>query len=473
MEKENERSPQDNLDIRVKLLYAISSFGSYTVFVVFLTSVIIYYREILLLPSIFILYAFSIYAILNALNGVFFGWISDRTKTKKGRRIPYLKYLAPFLALSFVMVWVSPSKEEIGVFGVFLWMLISMILFDIFYNTTNLAYMSLGQELSMDNQERANIQAINMYFGIISTLISLIIPIYILENLSRNDFIYFTIILALLQLITMLITAFTIKERLEFSQVQEALGFKQSFKQTIKNKSFLIVGFTNFWIIFLQALLFGNMFFFIFYVYAQYNSSTILILIAIFILSGLFVGTYYTLKINAKKGLKPALTWALIITGVGLILIGIIPGIFALCGFFLFGFGLFGIVGLINTAYGAVADEDEVKNGTRREAAIFGIDALITKPAQSIAGIFIAFILILFRYQEPIGGVQQSQSNLTLLGFKLAMGLIPGIIMLICALVFRMYPLHGDYLEKIQSKMYQMHEEKSEKYEALKMENNS
>lgn len=473
MEKENERSPPDKLDIKVKLLYAISSFGSYTVFAVFLTSVIIYYREILLLPSIFILYAFSIYAILNALNGVFFGWISDRTKTKKGRRIPYLKYLAPFLALSFVMVWVSPSKEEIGVFGVFIWMLISMILFDIFYNTTNLAYMSLGQELSMDNKERANIQAINMYFGIISTLISLIIPIYILENLRRSDFIYFTIILAIIQLITMLITAFTIKERLEFSQVQEALGFIESFKQTIKNKSFLIVVFANFWIIFLQALLFGNMFFFIFYVYAQYNSSTILILIAFFILSGLFIGTYYTLKTNAKKGLKPALSESLILTGVGLILIGILPGIFALCGFFLFGFGLFGIVGLINTAYGAVADEDEVKNGTRREAAIFGIDAFITKPAQSIAGIFIAFILILFRYQEPIGGVQQSQSDFTLLGFRLAMGLIPGIIMLICALVFRMYPLHGDYLERVQSTMYQMHEEKSEKYEALKMENKS
>ncbi len=473
MEKENERSPPDKLDIKVKLLYAISSFGSYTVFVVFLTSVIIYYREILLLPSIFILYAFSIYAILNALNGVFFGWISDRTKTSKGRRIPYLKFLAPFLAISFIIIWVSPSKEEIGVFGVFLWMLISMILFDIFYNTTNLAYMSLGQELSMDNEERANIQAINMYFGIIGTLISLIIPIYILENLSRNDFIYFTIILAIIQVITMLITAFTIKERLEFSQVQEALGFIESFKQTVRNKSFLIVVFANFWIIFLQALLFGNMFFFIFYVYSQYDSSTILILIAIFILSGLFSGTYYTLKINAKKGLKPALSESLILTGVGLILIGILPGIFALCGFFLFGFGLFGIVGLINTAYGAVADEDEVKNGTRREAAIFGIDALITKPAQSIAGIFIAFILILFRYQEPIGGVQQSQSDFTLLGFRLAMGLIPGIIILICALVFRMYPLHGDYLERIQSKMYQMHKEKSEKYEALKMENKS
>jgi len=310
-----------------------------------------------------------------------------------------------------------------------------------------------------------------MFFGIISTLISLIIPLYILENLSRNDFIYFTTILAIIQLITMLITAFTIKERLEFSQIQEPLGFIESFKQTVRSKSFLIIVFINFWIIFLQALLFGNMFFYIFYVYAQYNSSTIIILIGSFIISGLFIGTYYTLKVNAKKGLKPALSRSLIFVGIGLILIGILPGISALCGFFLFGFGLFGVVGLINTAYGAVADEDEVKNGNRREAAIFGIDALITKPAQSMAGIFIAFILIIFRYQEPINGVQQSQSGFTIIGFRLAMGVIPGIIMLICALIFRIYPLQGKYLDDIQSRMYQMHEEKYEKYEALKREN--
>jgi len=324
--------------------------------------------------------------------------------------------------------------------------------------------------LSMDNKERANIQAITMFFGIVSTLLSLIVPIYILENLGRNDFIYFTIILAIIQLTTMLITAFTVKERLEFSHVQEPLNFMESFKQTVRSKSFLIIVFINFWILLLQALLFGNMFFYIFYVYAEYNSTTIIILIGFFILSGLFAGTYYTLKVNANKGLKPALIQSLIFVGVGLIIIGVLPGIIALSGFFLFGFGLFGVVGLINTAYGAAADEDEVKNGTRREAAFFGIDAFITKPAQSIAGIFIAFILIIFHYQEPINGVQQSQSDYTILGFRLAMGVIPGLIMLICALVFRMYPLHGSYLEEIQSKMYQIHVEKYEKFKALKME---
>lgn len=471
MKQKNEFYQKEKVDLKTKLCYAISSFGSYTIFAVFLSSVIIYYREILLLPSIYILWAFTLYAILNAINGFFFGWISDRTRTSQGRRIPYLKFLAPFLAVSFVIVWISPTNEEIGVFGVFLWMLLSMILFDIFYNATNLAYMSLGQELSMDNRERANIQMFVMFFGIISTFISLVLPINILETMGRTGFIYFTVILAIVQLITMLITAFTIKERIEFSKIQEPLGIIDSFKQTVKNKSFIIIVYVNFWIILIQALLFGNMFFYIFYVFAQYNPNLIVILIGFFILLGLSTGTIYTLKINATKGLKTALLESLVFVGIGLILIGILPGIIALLGFFLFGFGLFGVVALINTAYGAVADEDEVKYGSRREAAIFGIDSLITKPAQSIAGIFIAIILIFFRYQEPIDGIQQPQSDFTILGFRLVMGVIPGLIMLSSALVFKFYPLQGKYLEDIQSKMYKMHEEKFEKYKALKREN--
>lgn len=469
MEFQKEISPEDKVDLKTKFCYAISSFGSFTIFTVFLSLVIIYYREILLLPSIYILWAFTFYAILNAINGVFFGWISDRTRTSQGRRIPYLKFFAPFLAISFIFIWISPSKGEIGVFGVFIWLLFSMILFDIFYNATNLAYISLGQELSMDNRERANIQAFVMVFGIFSTMISLILPLIILENMGRKGFIYFTIVLAVIQLITMLITSFTVKERLEFSLIQEPLGILDSFKHTIKSKSFLIVVFVNFCILFIQAVLFGNIFFYIFYVFTEYNPTLIIIIIGCLILSGLFFGTFYTLKINASKGLKPALFNSLLFVGVGLILIGVLPGIISLTGFFVFGFGLFGVMALINTAFGAVADEDEVKYGTRREAAIFGINSFITKPAQSIAGIFIAFILLVFQYQEPINGVQQSQSDFTILGFRLAMGIIPGFIVLGSALIFKLYPLHGNYLAEVKATMYQMHEEKREKYKALKL----
>ncbi|MHA1453147.1 MAG: MFS transporter, partial [Promethearchaeota archaeon] len=44
------------------------------------------------------------YAIWNALNDGIFGFISDSTKSKHGRRIPYMRWTSPFLALSFALV---------------------------------------------------------------------------------------------------------------------------------------------------------------------------------------------------------------------------------------------------------------------------------------------------------------------------------------------------------------------------------
>jgi len=462
---------EEKVDIKTKLCYAVGSFGSYTVFTIFLNSVIIFYREKLLLQSSSILYAFTLYTILNAINGVIFGWISDRTRTRKGRRIPYLKYLAPFLALSFILIWISPLTREIGELGVFFWLLLTMIFFDICYNTTNMAYSALGQELSMDNKERVNIQVYIMIFGIFSTLISLILPLSFLEDPGREGFIIFVVLLALIQLLTMWITAFTIKERLEFSQIDEPLGIIESFRYTIRNKSFLSTVFVNFCVGFVQAVIFGNIFFFINYIYINYPSALILALIGIFLLSGLFLGTIFLLKLNKARGLKYTLLRSLAIIGIGLIMIGVLPDIFATFGFFLFGFGLFGFMGLPNTALGAVADEDEVNTGTRREAAIFGVSALITKPAQSLAGLFIALILLLFQYQEPINGVQQPQSVFTLLGFRLGMGIIPGIIVLVSVYVFSFYPLYGEYLVEIKIKMYDIHEEKKKKLESLKIKN--
>ena len=170
------------------------------------------------------------------------------------------------------------------------------------------------------------------------------------------------------------------------------------------------------------------------------------------------------MRVNEKKGLKSALLQSIIFLGSGLIIAGIMPGLFAGVGFYILGIGLFGALSLINTAFGEIADEDEVKTGTRREAAIFGVNAFITKPAQSIAGAFIAAMLVLFSFLKPINGIQQSQSASTIFGIKLAIGIIPGIVILGSAFIFSKYPLYGEYLSEIKTKMYKMHEEKREKY---------
>jgi Na+/melibiose symporter-like transporter len=47
------------------------------------------------------------------------------------------------------------------------------------------------------------------------------------------------------------------------------------------------------------------------------------------------------------------------------------------------------------------------------------------------------------------------------------MGLIPGVAMLLGALILFLYPLHGKYLEEVQSKVLQMHAEKHQELEKL------
>ena len=123
---------------------------------------------------------------------------------------------------------------------------------------------------------------------------------------------------------------------------------------------------------------------------------------------------------------------------------------------------------LYNAAYGDVCDEDEIKTGIRREAAIFGVNAFITKWAESLSGIFIAAMLLLFLYQEPIGGMQQPQSDFTIIGIKITMGVVPAFVSFLAMLIYKFSPLEGEYLSEIKAKITKMHEEKRAKLMEIK-----
>ncbi len=456
-------APEDRIDLKSKLGYSFTSLGSQLVQAIFVSSLIIYYREQLLLSEIYIIWAFLFYAIWNATNDPLFGWLSDKTRTRWGRRLPYLWLFTPIMTISFVLIWTGPTTEEVGQFGVFLYMLLTMAIYDTAYTATLLVWSALGQELSMDHRERGNLQVFSMIFGVFGTLVALVLPMLFLEGGGREGFIFLAIIMAIVQFVTMGITSITVKEKLEFSQVDKPLGLIDSLKYTLKSKSFIILVSMNFCLIFIQFVFFGNLFFYAYYAFPGYDSFSILIMIIIFILAGIVVGLLYTVKVNDKKGVKTALIRALFFHGIGFLLVGLLPGLFALIGFFFVGMGFYGAMTLFNAAFGEVADEDEVKTGTRREAAIFGINALITKPAQSIAGTFIALILILFLYQAPIGGVQQLQSDFTILGIRIAMGIVPGLVCFLAILILKKSPLHGEYLKEIKTKMAIMHKEKKQK----------
>ena len=100
-----ESAPQAvKLSFCYKVTWGIAALGTSLISGVFGALLPIFYQDYLGLSARWIALASAIYAIWNALNDPIFGYISDSTRSKHGRRIPYMRYTAPFLAATFVLV---------------------------------------------------------------------------------------------------------------------------------------------------------------------------------------------------------------------------------------------------------------------------------------------------------------------------------------------------------------------------------
>jgi len=156
----------------------------------------------------------------------------------------------------------------------------------------------------------------------------------------------------------------------------------------------------------------------------------------------------------------------LLITGVGLIAIGFVPANLIIASIAVMGFGYSGVQVVTYLLLGQVIDEDEVRTGVRREGSYFGANALVTKPAQSLAATLTASVLAAAHFvtRESNGGqIFLNQPESALFGIRAIVGIIPGVTLLIAALVLFLFPLKGRHLAEVKEKMLEMHAEKHAK----------
>jgi GPH family glycoside/pentoside/hexuronide:cation symporter len=194
--------------------------------------------------------------------------------------------------------------------------------------------------------------------------------------------------------------------------------------------------------------------------------NTIILLAFIFI--PLIGGVPITNIIRKKMGLVQAQQLLLLIAGLGLIALTFVPNALIPVCLVLVGFGLSGPQTLTNILFAEVADEDELRSGVRREGAFFGINAMLTKPAQSLALALPPFILEATHFitrESNNNVIFLDQPASALFGIKVFIGLIPGIAVLLGALILFWFPLRGARLEKMQHDLLELHAEKKAKLE--------
>ena len=448
-----------------KVVWGIASLGTSLIAGVFGALLPIFYQDYLGLTARWIALASAIYAAWNALNDPVFGYITDNTRSRHGRRIPYMRYTAPFLAATFILVWLAPQKA--GDFTLFLWMLGSMVLYDGCYTIIGLVYSALLPEVSESDTERNHLQISFSLFGLLGTLLGFIIPdMFRPKTGAAPSFFPLQIAMVVVGVtgaLLIIATTFKVKERLEFTRLDKPLKLRDQIRYTFTSKSFLILVSQNFMSILVSSLVTGSLFYLADYVLKM---NTIVLLAFIFI--PLIGGVPLTNVIRQKVGLLQAQQLLLAVAGVGLIAIVIVPtALIPLC-LALAGFGLSGPQTLSNILFAQVADEDELRSGVRREGAFFGINALVTKPAQSLAIALPPFILeathfITRETNHNVAFLNQPAS--AVFGIRAFVGLIPGVALLLGALILFWFPLQGAQLEKMQRDLLALHARKKAEYD--------
>ncbi|HEX2980262.1 MAG TPA: MFS transporter, partial [Anaerolineaceae bacterium] len=129
-------APVKKLSFGYKVVWGLAGLGSSLIAGVYGALLPIFYQDYLGLTAKWIALASLIYAIWNAINDPLFGYVTDSTRSKYGRRIPYLRFTAPFLALTFILVWFAPPQA--GQQTLFWWMLVTMLLYDTCYTIIGL-----------------------------------------------------------------------------------------------------------------------------------------------------------------------------------------------------------------------------------------------------------------------------------------------------------------------------------------------
>jgi glycoside/pentoside/hexuronide:cation symporter, GPH family len=107
--------------------------------------------------------ALSIPRLWDAITDPIMGNITDRARTRWGRRRPFIFAGAILSGLLFALLWFVPS--DWGQFSHFFWFLGISLLFYTAYTVFAVPFVALGFELTPDYHERTRVLAVRTFFG--------------------------------------------------------------------------------------------------------------------------------------------------------------------------------------------------------------------------------------------------------------------------------------------------------------------
>jgi len=462
-----------NISLKKKIVFAVGEVGDNTAMQTFTFLIFTFYFAIVGVPVLLIGGGFILWSLWNAINDPLIGYLSDRTKTRWGRRFPWM--VAATIPLAIVMILLfTPPLDLNSPSANFIYFIVILILFDTTYTAFNLNYNAVFSEMYVSMEERSSTGKVRIIFVMIALIFAFLLPTLIIENIlgvipdsgdpplsdpnTLGQYQLTGIIAAVIILVSYIILLkWGVHEPKHISKDAEtAMSFTKTLKNSFKNKSFqwFLIPALGTWIVINILPTLAPLF--MTEVLEIEDPLIIGILLALeFIVAA--ASTPLWEKIRKAKGARMT---GLI--GIATWIVPILLFAFSVSVEMLFVVQLFNGIGLGGGLYfydqciAEIIDEDEITHGTRRSGIYYAIFNFFIRISM-IINFFL--IMIVFSTTDWYTYTPKPEIN-TILGLQILMGVYPAIVLIISWIGLYYYPIKGEKLAENRRKLTELHEKK-------------
>jgi GPH family glycoside/pentoside/hexuronide:cation symporter len=304
-----------------------------------------------------------IYTFIDALDNPVYGILSDRTRTRWGRRRPWLVIGTPLLILCFIAFYNIPAflaGNAIFAYGMLLYILTGTL-----DSVINANYGALFPELFRDDVSRAKTNALRQAFQLVAMIISIALTPMVTEALGYG---LTSIVYGILGGVVILYMAFTCRER--DPEPEEAKpGLWKALKDLLTNKKFWIAGLANAFYSAAMSLVLASVAFYVEYALGLSGGQSTFLLAAVLVIA--IAGVAIWAWLVRKFSLIPIWRTALAVLAVTFVPLYFAPNLTTAIVFAAFvGFGFAGVITTMDLIGAKIMDEDTQKHGLRREGII-------------------------------------------------------------------------------------------------------
>ncbi|GAB4409628.1 MAG: MFS transporter [Anaerolineales bacterium] len=398
--------------------------------------------------------------IWDAVNDPLVGVLTDRARSRWGRRRPFLLWFSIPFGLGFLALWWAPPWHSQA--ALFVTCMLAYMLSDTFQTLVSVPYAALTPEIAPDYDERTSVTGYRMFFNLLASLVTAVAaPMVVKSTLAgggtlQQGYITVAAMFGGLAVIPWLLIFAVVRERPRTAaQLAEPISFRESVRSAWANIPFRFATgiYVLNWITFdLVALMLP---YFLTYWVSQGNlvaslnflggpmaiESVVLGLLLITAVVSLPFWTWLARKLSKRTAYIIAMAFWAVVQLVTL-LVRPFQTAFVLVLAVLAGISVGTAHVLPDAIFPDVLEWDELRTGKRREGIYYGIKNFARKLAGA-AAIFLALqVLGWFGYQSPPEGVTQfAQAPSALGAIRFMVGPMGTILLCLAIAVAWFYPI--------------------------------